>query len=261
MASRLLFCRFSDRIPPRINCHIMLHSIRKKAQEVSFVLLKIAGYIRHKELATRMESIAYQIIESLYSGDMEIAVSKVDSAIGLASLGSNIGEINQNNSAIILRELENLKNGIRQYKESQSVREMPSIEGLFSKAALSAPVRQKVAQNSSHKATPVVKQSDSAPASSIDTGNGSIIRQDMILAKIKSAPASKLQLRDIIAAFPNISERTLRYDLVKLCQIGSLRREGAGGPSNFYVASDSQVAASVSPAAEGGVIDNKPVSL
>lgn len=244
----------------------MLISIRKKAQEVSFVLLKIAGYIRHKELAARLESISYQLIESLYSDDLNTAMAKVDAAIGLSSLASNIGEMNQNNTAIVLRELENLKNGISQYRETREVREMPSMEGLFSKLTIAAPaksakpqvvVSQKPAMSvSSVQVKPV---SVSAPIS--ENNGAAIIRQNSILATIKLASGKKLQLKDLIAAFPDISERTLRYDLVKLCQVGKLRREGTGGPSNFYVATDAVAGSVPSHSQDMGVMNNQPMSL
>ncbi len=256
----------------------MIISIRKKAQEVSFVLLKIAGYIRHKELAARLESISYQLIESLYSDDFNTAMVKIEAAIGLSSLASNIGEMNQGNTAIILRELENLKIGIRQYQQTQESKDIPSVEGLFSKLTISAPVKPKI-QSPSQKPKSDVMDERAGQVNSNnslhDGGNAAIMRQDSILAKIRQANGSRLQLKDLIAAFPDISERTLRYDLVKLCQIGKLQREGAGGPSNFYVArsggspvlnqqsgkADLPIAGFSSNITNMGVINNKPMSL
>lgn len=244
----------------------MIIQVKKKAQEVSFVLLKIAGYIRHKELAARIESISYQLIESLYSNDLGTAMAKVDAAIGLSSLASNIGEMNQGNTAIVLRELENLKNGIIQCQESKDVIEMPSVEGLFSKMSISAPAKVIRPQSiPSQKSQVVVSNVQVKPAilnQSIQESSGAaIIRQDTILATIKLANGAKLQLKDLIAAFPDISERTLRYDLVKLCQIGKLRREGSGGPSNYYVFVGQGAGVPQSTSSDAGVMNNQPTSL
>lgn len=230
----------------------MIIQIRKKAQEVSFVLLRIAGYIRHKELAARLESISYRLIESLYSDDLNAAMATIEAAIGLSSLASNIGEVNPNNTTIILRELEHLKNAINQFKSSREVREMPSVEGLFSKLTIAAPAKPiSRPQVQSQKAPATVIQVQAKPTvirQPISESNGSaIIRQDNILETIRRSNGSKLQLKDLIAAFPDISERTLRYDLVKLCQIGKLRREGSGGPSNFYVFIGQAAASSAAP--------------
>lgn len=241
----------------------MIISIRKKAQEVSFVLLRVAGYIRHKELAARLESISYQLIESLYGDDMDTAMAKVESAIGLSSLASNIGEMNPNNTAIILRELENLKNGLNQLKASRSIVQMPSMEGLFSKMSIEAP-RQTNSVPQQPKVSQVVNKAKVVVQSQntiIESNGSAIMRQDNILAKIKQANGLKLQLKDIIASFPDISERTLRYDLVKLCQIGKLRREGSGGPSNFYVATDPAITSIAPGPVSVGVMNNAPMPL
>lgn len=60
------------------------------------------------------------------------------------------------------------------------------------------------------------------------------MRQAAILEKIRQSPKKQLQFRDIIAAFPDASERTLRYDLQRLSNQGILERIGQGGPANFY---------------------------
>ena len=69
-------------------------------------------------------------------------------------------------------------------------------------------------------------------------GNGmnSTIRQSAILEKIRQSGNKQSQLKDIIAAFPDISERTMRYDLQKLCFQGLIERIGNGGPGSYYLA-------------------------
>ena len=70
----------------------------------------------------------------------------------------------------------------------------------------------------------------------IGNGNGnganSIIRQSAICNVIRQL--GKASMKDIIAEFPEVSERTIRYDLQKLCNQGSLSRIGNGGPSTYY---------------------------
>ncbi len=318
----------------------MVIAIRKKAQEVSFVLLRVAGYIKHKELAGRIESISYQLIESLYSHDFHTAITKTDAAIGLISLANNVGDINSGNANIILRELENLKNGIQQLKQAAEVRETPNVEGLFTKLVLPAAKPQTRAVQSgvilskakdldssdylrmtkashaeptsrhpeplprhserseesrSFRDQPVIlsaseeskkdrsfsgPQDDKAQPERLvkegDDPRNAAIRQEAILAKIRQMNG-QMKLKEIIAAFPNTSERTLRYDLVKLCQINKLTREGSGGPSNYYAipvpnGRQAGFAASTTPIATppqsqpqtgpgGGVMNNSIVSL
>ncbi len=42
------------------------------------------------------------------------------------------------------------------------------------------------------------------------------------------------RIKDLIAAFPGTSERTLRYDLQKFCEEGIIERIGTGGPGTYY---------------------------
>lgn len=74
----------------------------------------------------------------------------------------------------------------------------------------------------------------SVPGSDTDilSGNSAMIRQSAILGKIRQS--SYCRLKDIQDLIPNSSERTLRYDLQKLIDQGSIERVGSGGPSSFY---------------------------
>ena len=60
------------------------------------------------------------------------------------------------------------------------------------------------------------------------------IRQSAIIDKIRQSEGMQIQIKDIIAAFPNYSERTLRYDVQRLCSQGVIERIGSGGPGTRY---------------------------
>jgi len=60
------------------------------------------------------------------------------------------------------------------------------------------------------------------------------IRQSAILGRIRQSGNESVQLKDIIAAFPDFSDRTLRYDLQRLCSQGVIERVGQGGPGTYY---------------------------
>jgi hypothetical protein len=65
------------------------------------------------------------------------------------------------------------------------------------------------------------------------------IRKERILAQIRQSgnsnnPAIGCRLRDIQELMPELSERTLRYDLQRLIQEGLIERVGNSGPSTFY---------------------------
>ena len=57
-------------------------------------------------------------------------------------------------------------------------------------------------------------------------------RHSAILTSIRQF--GNCRMKDLMTSFPQVSERTLRNDLQKLCEAGSIRRVGSGGPYTFY---------------------------
>jgi predicted ArsR family transcriptional regulator len=41
-------------------------------------------------------------------------------------------------------------------------------------------------------------------------------------------------IKDLTGALPNISERTVRYDVQRLVDKGTIERVGTGGPNSFF---------------------------
>ena len=62
--------------------------------------------------------------------------------------------------------------------------------------------------------------------------NNGNIRQKAIIARIRQT--GNCRVREIQEIFPELSERTIRYDLQKLVEEGSIERVGNGGPATFY---------------------------
>ena len=64
------------------------------------------------------------------------------------------------------------------------------------------------------------------------------VRQSAILEKIKqlSQSGAECGLKELMDAFPDVSDRTLRYDLQKLISQGFIVRVGNRGPNTSYKA-------------------------
>ena len=62
------------------------------------------------------------------------------------------------------------------------------------------------------------------------------VRQLAILSKVRelSSNGAGCGIKDLIALFPDVSDRTLRYDLQKLCADGSILKVGSRGPNTVY---------------------------
>ncbi|MFA6187628.1 MAG: DeoR family transcriptional regulator [Phycisphaerae bacterium] len=58
------------------------------------------------------------------------------------------------------------------------------------------------------------------------------VRQNLISEKIRQS--GKANVKDLVSQFPGVSERTLRYDLQKLCDQGAIEKIGSSGPGTSY---------------------------
>ncbi|MDD5547578.1 MAG: DeoR family transcriptional regulator [Candidatus Pacebacteria bacterium] len=78
----------------------------------------------------------------------------------------------------------------------------------------------------------IARQASSNIGAQAGKPDNSAIRQSAIVLMAKEQ--SELKIKDLIAAFPEVSERTLRYDLQRLSEQGTIERVGVGGPATFY---------------------------
>lgn len=60
------------------------------------------------------------------------------------------------------------------------------------------------------------------------------VRQAKIIQIFKKQKTDKIQLKDIIRFFPDLTDRTIRNDLKSLCDKKIVSRIGNYGPSSFY---------------------------
>lgn len=201
----------------------------QKSQEISYALIRISLPIRRQELRQRIERLSFQLLEDVASEDFEFSLKTIARLEVLIGLGKSIYEIEPVNAKVIIGELNSLKSEIRQIVGFGSdIDESPKLDQIFSKVPA-------VLQSE-------IESADSANNAAImeDTGNvsgngmASTIRQSAILEKIRQSQNRQAQLKDIIASFPEVSERTMRYDLQKLCSQGLIERVGNGGPGSYY---------------------------
>ncbi len=207
--------------------------INQNIRELSYALIKVAAFIRRAELRIRIETIALEVAElvsrfAIDTFDRNLLLQtrqSIAAAIILVKIGHSLYEIETVNATALLKELESIDSAIRQ---SGNDGELPDIESILrqQKLKLFTPkddIKNKPAPSNEN----LIKNSD-------QSGN----RQSAILDYITSADSgiaeSGFQLKDILQAFPNVSERTLRYDLKDLCDANQLERFGNGGAGSYY---------------------------
>jgi len=225
--------------------------IDQKAQEISLALIKVSVYIRRKELRERLENLAFNLLQSVSERIIPDSLCATASIEALVRLGRMLYEIEPINADLILENIQNLDSAIRQIAEGElpNIDHSPEIHSILSKSA-ELPIKFKIkekqgdfsslakSQNTIQAATSEKmdekKQITDNPAIQSGNDDNPAIRQSAILEKIKVFPGKSVQLKDIVSSFPGVSERTIRYDLQRLCAEGRIERVGQGGPATYY---------------------------
>lgn len=202
--------------------------VNQKTQEISYALIRVAAYIRRQELRKRVEKSAFQLLEEVASGNFEKALKTTAVLESLIGIAKAIYEIEPINAKVIIGEIEHLNSAIRQIA---GLEELPQLENVFSKP----PAVVGNGQEFGNSANIDAENGNGTNGSGNGNGIGAAIRQSAILEKIRQSENRQVQLREILAAFPEVSERTMRYDLQKLCTQGLVERVGNGGPSSYYL--------------------------
>lgn len=192
--------------------------IEQKTQQLAYAVIRIAGYIRRASLRSRLEVLSFDFIELVSQESFEQALRQLNALKNLVEFGKQIFLIEPINSILIIKEIEALNAAIRQFA---GLLPLPDL----SNDMPDMPNKPDRKDRHDKQNTPNDK------TNKFDAEIGKI-RQEKISAIIRQS--GKVQLKDLIAEFPGVSERTLRYDLKKLTDEGKLSRQGTGGPSNFY---------------------------
>lgn len=188
--------------------------VLQKSKELVYVLLRVAVYIRRQELRGRIEKWSFELLENTAINEFEKALKTTKVLEELVKFGEVIYEIEPINAATLIKELSTLNSAIRQVA---GLDELPNIESLFSKSPEKLLSTDKNGEN--------------------DNNNGisAVIRQSAVFEKIRQSSSQGAQLKDLLSAFPSVSERTLRYDLQKLAAQDLINKVGNSGPGTFYV--------------------------
>ncbi len=238
-----------------------------KAQEIGYALIRVAAYVRRKDFRSRLEELALALVDNVVIPEPDGILEIIAATENVIKLGASVYEVETVNARILLRELGGLASAIRQ---SFGVDKLPDLNTLFSSENTASDVavlpnsaiekNEHVAEYDTDSAMPI---SDGLKETKVDIADdaipslpqsqdkqqpgmvsvGSAIRQSAILEKIKLSSGGLsgngiikgCRMKDLIAEFPDVSERTLRYDLQRLLQHGAIDRLGNGGPASYYV--------------------------
>ena len=232
-------------------------SLPARASLISEALIRVAASITRPALRARFESGAVDLISAVSLADAEAAKTQVNLLKALMGLAASIYELETINEKILLGELTALEAGLQEQPKSN----FSNIEELFMDQSRIAPEPFSKADKFQSANQLPIELPDELPIaegiadSVVDEENqekipennamvsiATAIRQSAILEKIRTLSVRDGQgqmigckMKDLLATFPDVSERTIRNDLLRLVNRGSVERLGTGGATSAYV--------------------------
>ncbi|MDO8664055.1 MAG: hypothetical protein Q7K44_00665 [Candidatus Liptonbacteria bacterium] len=237
----------------------------KKVYEFSYATFSIASSAKNKQIAELLESKAVSLLDSILIADYEKTKNLVYSIITLTGLLVDSGNLHPVNREVLIRESERINLAIEALpKAKRETLSDLNLNKIFSKTVLPInPVRSSpplgpfgarsragatsngIKRQIADKPIEYAIQSEVADKGFADEiADKSETRQSAIIEKLGQTenlsaqaglPADKVgcRLNELQAIFPDVSERTLRYDLESLISRGLVERLGSRRNS-FY---------------------------
>ncbi len=213
--------------------------LQERVKKISLALIQIAVSSRRHDFRARLERLSLDLLERVILNKREEVIESINLAIGLVDFGKIIYEIEPLNALIVKKELSSLLDDV-----SRGMVTGLSSDGNY--LGLNDQIHKNTANfkkdnktNNKAKSDVIAESLNLSANEQLDSNNGfnaandnTAIRQTSIIDKIRQMD-KPAQLKDLITLFPNISERTLRYDLTRACAEGRLERVGSG-PASFY---------------------------
>lgn len=215
--------------------------LQERVKKISLALIQVAVSSRRHDFRTRLEKLALDLLERVLLDRKEETIESINLAIGLVDFGKIIYEVEPLNALIIRKELSSLLD----YVSEKTISLFDVDNHQFNLDNSESKNKANIKKNSKTILRQNIKSLDSGDNTAKEDISASLphvinnqvientaIRQDEIIEKIRQMN-KPTQLKDLIALFPDISERTLRYDLTRACAEGRLERVGSG-PASFY---------------------------
>lgn len=198
--------------------------IAKKSYEISYALCRIADNLKNKNFADHLEYQALRLLTSSAVSDLESLKQSAGAIETILRFGADVNVISVANKELILSAIGELNSAIADSQRAEKVVEEMDLNDIFSGSVL-------INAENNRQAGDYVAESNRQTAAN----NGQAYpaeRQAAILERIRQN--NDCRLKDIQFALPDVSERTIRYDLQKLCEQGLVERVGNGGPGSYY---------------------------
>lgn len=244
----------------------------QKSFEIAYAVFRIISRIEERPLSRHLEEKALDLLSAISSRDYSRGAYVLHNLGRLLQLGVEAGSINTLNASTILGEMKKFEeylSGQRKSGVGSAAQTGVSLKGIFSdwsdgvfrggdgEASSSQDDQQdnsekgainlehikgsnsELSGNGRRMNITDVTSVRSGGISPEKSGNLAIAldvtgseRQAVILGKVRQS--GYCRLKDIQEILPDVSERTIRYDLQKLGSQGLIEKIGNGGPSTYY---------------------------
>lgn len=226
----------------------------QKAYEISLAIMRVSEVVRLESLKNALQEVSVQLLSSWMKKKRE-QTDLLDIMAGLIQLSHESRMIHSDNARTIMQMISHYQTSMKEYDNSTDVSKSESHVPVSTPASINLtntiPVqpqmeKQTQEENSSARviqqmsllekgssAIKVVEEDENEPSDDLYSGGyGSDKRQAAIAEKIKEL--GNCRLKDLMEYMPDVSERTIRYDLQKLIESKVIERVGGGGPFSFY---------------------------
>ncbi len=245
-------------------------AILKKSFEISYALVRIADTIQPDPFARHFKHLGLEVLSATALGSGKKALAALRGIEYLVRLAASTGVITSRNGEVVAEEVNLLVAHMNAALGAPSGDDF-DVSSVFSPAGgddAPIPVRGEVQPVMSHSdvggpsdGLEAVQEMDTAPevvSEPVSTVTGkkdahtetsirAQIRQSAIFDRIRQSGnppdgETGCRMTDIRKFFPDVSERTLRYDIEELISQGLVERVGHSGPATSYRAREISIA-------------------
>jgi hypothetical protein len=219
-----------------------LQAFRKKAFEIAYAVSRIADVSPNAQFAAYMRQHSFSLLESsqkLQFSALRIVIDALEYGV---QIGDGSGSLGKRNTDVLMGELSKFREAIGVFEDYKAEVGEIDIAGFFGESlntaiaeiqSLSIPEYPARAKKPSISIAdkPLQDKLQDYPAKEKEEVLSSGERENQLLEII--GVGDEVRFRDIAEKMPQVSERTLRYDLQGLVEQGKVTRLGTG-PSISY---------------------------
>jgi hypothetical protein len=238
---------------------------KKKAFELSYALFRISSKSGNSAFKEQIEKDAVDLLDCAVKGDYPASKATLEHIDYFIGLGLSSGIVGSGNAEILFKELKNLNIIVSSMPDMPMI-EDPEIASIFSiesgnerkkkknpeidkdNEKESGNPRTQRAEQSSHDGNPEIESGNGNNENNPETGSEVQTRREAILKIIRQS--GNCRIKDMQDSLPDVSDRTIRYDLEIMIHDGLVERIGSG-PGTYYKIPENRALAPMAPVDAG----------